>query len=125
MNPEELKRKRKEKGLTQKEIAELIGVSTQTYNGYENGKVIPSTKYQILEKILSENYQVEEPKTKYGLTGYDLKIKQTEEEINIRKSMLEFLEESNPDYAHIKTIIKLLEERIELIKIAKKNHEEE
>ncbi|MDB0600282.1 helix-turn-helix transcriptional regulator [Tenacibaculum maritimum] len=51
---EEIRRKRKEMGLTQKELAKKIGISFQTINGYENGKKIPSTKYQILDKALNQ-----------------------------------------------------------------------
>lgn len=57
----EIKEKRIKLGLTQKKLAELLGVSYQTVNGYENGKEIPSTKFQILEKILNEipkKYQI-------------------------------------------------------------------
>lgn len=52
MNALEIKEKRKKLGLTQKQLAELVGVSTQTINGYENGKEIPFTKHKI---IFSQN----------------------------------------------------------------------
>ncbi|MCT4288679.1 hypothetical protein ATE49_12900 [Elizabethkingia miricola] len=53
MKAADLKKARKALNLTQKQVAELIGVSFQTYNGYENGKEIPNTKYQILDNVLS------------------------------------------------------------------------
>ena len=53
MNAKEIKEKSKKLGYTQKKLAELVGVSTQTINGYENGKEIPSTKHQILDKVLN------------------------------------------------------------------------
>lgn len=40
MNGIEIKEKRKKLNLTQKILAEMLGVSTQTVNGYENGKEI-------------------------------------------------------------------------------------
>ena len=39
-----LKEKRKQLGLYQSELAEILGVSSNTINNYEAGKKIPSTK---------------------------------------------------------------------------------
>lgn len=39
---EALKELRTEKGLTQTEIANLLEIKSQTYNGYENGRTEPS-----------------------------------------------------------------------------------
>ena len=58
MNAIEVKEKRKKLGITQKELAILVGVSTQTINGYENGKVIPSTKLEILDTILNKKSNI-------------------------------------------------------------------
>ena len=49
---DQINRKRKELGLTQKQLAEKIGVSYQTIQNWESGKNIPKSKYQILEKEL-------------------------------------------------------------------------
>ena len=46
---------RKEKGATQKEVADAIGVARSTYQGYENGKREPSI--QII-KALCKYYDV-------------------------------------------------------------------
>ena len=46
---EKLKVLRKKQGLTQQEIAELLGVKRNTYSDWENGKCKPN--YEKLEKI--------------------------------------------------------------------------
>lgn len=127
MNGIEIKEKRIKLGLTQEELANLIGVSKNTVLNYEKGNTIPDSKIKILESVLNKEYPniANEPKTTYGLKGYDLKIKQAEEEILVRKSMLEVLEESDPNFSHLQTIIKLLEDKIGYIKLAKKNHDKE
>ena len=40
---ENIKKLRKEKGITQEELAKRIGVSRQTVNALEAGKYVPST----------------------------------------------------------------------------------
>lgn len=40
--PQRLKELRFEKGLTQKELAEQIGIKRNTYSDWENGKTEPS-----------------------------------------------------------------------------------
>lgn len=40
--PERLKQLRQKKGLTQQEIAELLGVKRNTYSDWENGKTEPN-----------------------------------------------------------------------------------
>lgn len=51
---ERLKKTREEKGLTQSEIAEKLGINRVTYTGYETGKHEPSL--DMLIKI-SELYK--------------------------------------------------------------------
>lgn len=45
---------RKKLGLTQDDLARLIGVSRNTVINYERGKEIPISKIEILKKALSE-----------------------------------------------------------------------
>ena len=71
MNSLELKEKRLKLGFSQKKLAKLVGVSTQTINGYENGKKIPLTKYQILEETLNNEpskFEIRTHRKKLGLT---------------------------------------------------------
>lgn len=44
---------RTEKGLTQKQVAEMIGTTRENYNAYENGRVKPMdiTKYKIAKAL--------------------------------------------------------------------------
>ncbi|WP_409200280.1 helix-turn-helix transcriptional regulator [Methanobrevibacter sp. DSM 116169] len=51
-----IKQLRKEKGLTQKELADKIGVSRQTFNAIENGKYSPTLDiaYKIAEAFDKE-----------------------------------------------------------------------
>ena len=52
--PEKLKARRKELKLTQKDIADKLGISYQAYSAWERGVKEPSTeKVSLLEKILS------------------------------------------------------------------------
>ena len=71
MNSLELKEKILKLGFSQKKLAKLVGVSTQTINGYENGKKIPLTKYQILEETLNNEpskFEIRTQRKKLGLT---------------------------------------------------------
>lgn len=53
-----VKKLRSELGLTQKELAEKIGVSLKTITNYENGGVIPEAKRRMLNSLL----KADEPK---------------------------------------------------------------
>jgi len=53
MNALDLKTKRKEKKLTQDQLAELIGVDRRTIINYEKGEVIPDSKVKLIHFILS------------------------------------------------------------------------
>lgn len=53
MNDLEIKKRREELGLSQLELANKIGVSRNTIINYEKGGVIPESKRQILESVLS------------------------------------------------------------------------
>jgi transcriptional regulator with XRE-family HTH domain len=123
MNAKEIKEKRKKLGITQKKLAELLGVSFQTVNGYENGKEIPTTKHQILDKILNSELtaMVEEPVLKYQkLTDFDKKIYQIEEEISERNKIID-ISKSKEIVNHQKKIIELLKIQIQIILEAEEN----
>ena len=55
MNAKILKQKRKQLGLTQDSLAELLGVTRNTIINYENGGVIPEAKIILLENVLMKN----------------------------------------------------------------------
>ncbi|OIQ19320.1 MAG: hypothetical protein BM557_06350 [Flavobacterium sp. MedPE-SWcel] len=48
----EIRQRREQLGLTQKELADLIGASRETIINYEKGKRIPKSKSEILHKVL-------------------------------------------------------------------------
>jgi len=50
----DIKKRRDELGLTQKELGDLIGASRETIINYEKGKPIPRSKSEILNKVLQE-----------------------------------------------------------------------
>lgn len=52
MEAQEIKKRREELGLTQKELGDLIGASRETIINYEKGKPIPKSKIEILNKVL-------------------------------------------------------------------------
>ena len=52
MDAQEIRQKREGLGLTQKELADLIGASRETIINYEKGKPIPKSKSEILRKVL-------------------------------------------------------------------------
>lgn len=126
MNAIEIKEKRKNLGYTQKKLAELIGVSVQTINGYENGKEIPSTKHQILDIVLNpkDSNIIHEPTLIYDtLSGYDLEIQKTKEKIKEHETIITLANNKTSIITHHTEIIKLLKTQIELLQEAKKNHE--
>jgi len=49
----EIKQRREQLGLTQKELGDLIGASRETIINYEKGKPIPKSKSEILNKVLT------------------------------------------------------------------------
>jgi len=53
MDALEIKQHRERLGLTQKELADLIGASRETIINYEKGKPIPKSKLDILNKVLN------------------------------------------------------------------------
>ena len=58
MNALELREKRKEKGLTQKQLAELLCISSNTIINWERGEdEIPELKKTLLENFFSGNTQ--------------------------------------------------------------------
>ena len=58
MNALELREKRKEKGLTQKQLAELLCISSNTIINWERGSdEIPELKKTMLENFFSGNTQ--------------------------------------------------------------------
>lgn len=54
MDAEKLKEYRKRYNLTQKEMAESLGISRKTLNNYENGGNIPLAKEIMIEKLYGE-----------------------------------------------------------------------
>jgi len=75
----DIHKERKRLGLTQKELAEKIGVSYQTIQNWENGKVIPKSKYQIIgmvlnnpETIIKEDLIPKNQNTNIGTPIYDI-----------------------------------------------------
>ena len=55
MNDLYIKKKRLKLGISQDELAKKIGVSIRTVQNWEAGKVIPKSKYAILQKLFCEN----------------------------------------------------------------------
>lgn len=126
MNGLEIKEKRKKLGFTQKKLGELAGVSTQTINGYENGKEIPSTKHQILEKILGldkSNILNNLSSENIKLSGYDKRIIELNERINEHNEIIKLLKKDSEEAKHHTEVIRLLKIQIKIISEAKSNQD--
>lgn len=138
MNSLYIKENRKKLKLNQSELAKLIGVSTKTISNYETGETIPETKKEILYKILNQekkpkfydipenniledNFTQEPEEIYYTKSVFQKQIEKKEEEILARKNNIQDLKKINQDYSHHQTMIKLLEENIEILKIAEKD----
>lgn len=56
--PKNLKRLRKENNLTQKQVAEKLGIKHQSYQAYENGLSVPTLQNFIkLTKVFEVTYE--------------------------------------------------------------------
>lgn len=116
----EIKEKRLLLGFTQKELAKRVGVSTQTINGYENGKEIPTTKYQILDTVLNQKASniINRPTSNYdkNYTENDEKILQLEERINEHTEISLLLKDDPINLKHQLEMIHLLNMQLEIRK---------
>lgn len=92
MNELNIKELREKLGLTQLELAEMIGVSRNTIINYEKGGVISPAKSKILHTVLIKNAQnktlVSESEAVYA-TNFDAKICFQKEEIEKLKKEIE------------------------------------
>jgi transcriptional regulator with XRE-family HTH domain len=125
----DIKEKREKLGLTQEQLAKKVGVSKNTILNYEKGKVIPDSKRELLEQILNnENPNiVNEPITIYKKTSinFEGKIKQIEELIKERREIIKLFDKDLEKINHQEEIIKLLQIRIEIIKEAQTDKEQD
>lgn len=90
MDALEIKQRREQLGLTQKELAELIGASRETIINYEKGKPIPKSKSEILHKVL-------EPESVYHRTVRSGQVVTTPDDFE-NKNGNKFIELPNGQY---------------------------
>lgn len=61
MEGTEIRERREKLGLTQKELADMVGASRETIINYEKGRPIPKSKLDILNRVLVENSAYAKP----------------------------------------------------------------
>lgn len=93
MNGLDIKDLRLKLGVTQRELAEMVGVSEKTVQNWEYGKPIPTTKHQILRAIQSgveENVSTEDinQRIKEVLQKNDLSVTAFSKEVGIGQTTL-------------------------------------
>lgn len=93
MNGLDIKDLRLKLGITQRELAEMVGVSEKTVQNWEYGKPIPTTKHQILRTIQSgveENVSTEDinQRIRKVLKDKDLSVAAFSREAGIEQTTL-------------------------------------
>lgn len=93
MNGLDIKDLRLKLGVTQRELAEMVGVSEKTVQNWEYGKPIPTTKHQILRTIQSgveENVSTEDinQRIRKVLKDKDLSVAAFSREAGIEQTTL-------------------------------------
>lgn len=93
MNALYIKKRRKELGLKQEDLAKKLGVSVKTISNYENGEVIPESKKELLHSILKkiEESNLNEPGSFYRHNRNI--IENLELEIKLKDKIIHLLEE--------------------------------
>ncbi len=77
---------RKDKGLTQEQLAEKLGVTSKSISRWENGNTMPD--YSLLKDLCNElNINVNELLSGKKINGNDYMIKSEENLINLRKQI--------------------------------------
>lgn len=102
----EVKENRKRLGLTQKDLAKLIGVSLKTISNYEKGEVIPDSKKELLRSVLlrNKNDLVSEPSEGYEIFDkFEEQILQIKEKIKEHNEIIKLL--ITPDKKQTKATI--------------------
>ncbi|MED9962346.1 MAG: helix-turn-helix domain-containing protein, partial [Bacteroidales bacterium] len=59
MNDLDIKEIRKNLGVSQTKLAEMLGVALRTVHNWESGGVIPKSKYAILQNLLNQTKEKE------------------------------------------------------------------
>lgn len=97
MTGSELKLKRKEKGWTQEQLAQRIGVSKGTVINYEKGNRIPDSKNDILKNVfLSESNANFPLSAKLDILSAEFKLKAKNKNNPSQYILQEFLSRFHP-----------------------------
>ena len=65
MNSLDVKKIRKQLGVSQEQLAEMIGVHTRTVQNWEAGTAIPKSKHAILHNIATKHLQYHNTESEY------------------------------------------------------------
>ena len=64
---EKIKQIREKKGMTQKEVASLMGISQQAYGQYESGGRVPK---KLVQKLMKVNHKISEAELRNAVPLY-------------------------------------------------------
>ena len=113
MNGLDIKDLRLKLGVTQRELAEMVGVSEKTVQNWEYGKPIPTTKHQILRAIQSgveENVSTEDinQRIKEVLQKNDLSVTAFSKEVGLPQATVnrQLMEDNKVSLSTIKSFLK-------------------
>ena len=116
INSLDIRKYREQNGLSQTDLAELVGVSFRTIQNYEAGHTIPKSKYAIFHKLITSG-AVKSKNVDHVSTNKD-KIEANKDLLNrVQSTILEL--KSNNSLKALKELEGLIELKYKIIEVLK------